>query len=164
MPDHRITTAKGAPSAGPEITSLVEALIHRAEDIAARYKLVASNLPYRAFAPQLVPEDVSALAAQLGAATWKRIGDEVPSYAFAEKVGRRFRAAGAPESALLLHWQIVRRAIHLVLADRRVRTGEGSQDILRQSSLMNYTIDWAVEASLVAYVIASQAETVAALD
>jgi hypothetical protein len=164
VPDYRITAAKGASSPRPQITSLVEALIHRAEDIAARYKLVSSNLPYRAFAPQLVPEDVSALAAQLGAATWKRIGDEVPSYAFAEKLGRRFRDAGAPESALLLHWQIMRRAIHLVLADRSVRTGEGSQDILRQSSLMNYTIDWAVEASLVAYVIASQAETLSAMD
>jgi len=164
VPDYRITAAKSSPSEGSDTTSLVEALIHRADDIANRYKLVSSNLPYRAFAPQLVPEDVSALAAQLGAATWKRIGEEVPSYAFAEKVGRRYRETGAPESALLLHWQIVRRAIHLVLADRRIRTGEGSQDLLRQSSLMNYTIDWAIEASLVAYVIASQSETVDALD
>ena len=111
-----------------------------------------------------MPEDVSALAAQLGAATWKRIGEEVPSYAFAEKVGRRYRETGAPEAALLLHWQIMRRSIHLVLADRRIRTGEGSQSLLRQSSLMNYTIDWAIEASLVAYVIASQSETAVALD
>jgi hypothetical protein len=104
------------------------------------------------------------LAAQLGAATWKRIGDEVPSYAFAEKLGRRYREAGAPESALLLHWQMLRRAVHLVLADRHIRTGEGGPDVLRQTTLMDYTIDWAIEASLVAYVIASQAEVNGKLD
>ncbi|NIR45699.1 MAG: hypothetical protein GWN99_14965 [Gemmatimonadetes bacterium] len=164
MPDYRITAARDASASQPETTSLVEALIHRAQDISNRYRLIASNLPYRAFAPQLLTEDVAALAAQLGAATWKRIGDEVPSYAFAEKLGRRYREGGAPESALLLHWQMLRRAIHLVLADRHIRTGEGSADVLRQTTLMDYTIDWAIEASLVAYVIASQAETAGKLD
>ncbi len=136
----------------------MEALIHRADDIANRYRLVAANLPYRAFAQQLQEEDISALTAQLAAATWKRLGDEVPSYAFAEKLGRRYREQGVPESALLLHWQMLRRAIHLVLADRRIRTGEGDEDMLRQATLMNYTLDWAIEASLVAYVIAEPAE------
>ena len=77
MPDYRITAAKSSPGEGSDTTSLVEALIHRADDIANRYKLVSSNLPYRAFAPQLVPEDVSALAAQLGAAMPS--GQPVPS-------------------------------------------------------------------------------------
>jgi hypothetical protein len=138
--------------------SLVEALIHRADDVAHRYRHVASNLPYRAFSEQLLREDISALSAQLAAATWKRLSDEVPSYAFAEVLGRRYREAGAPMGSLMMHWQIVRRAIHLVLADRRIRTGRGSEDILRQATLMNYTIDWAIEASLVGYVISRQAE------
>ena len=164
MPDFRITAAKEASGEVTESVSLVEALIHKADDIANRYKLVASNIPYRAFSSQLLQEDITALAAQLGAATWKRIGDEVPSYAFAEKVGRRYREAGAPESALLLHWQIMRRAVHLVLADQKIRTGYGGEDLLRQSALMDYTIDWATEASLVAYVIASQSEVAGAVD
>lgn len=158
MPNYRITTARSTPKETPENVSVVEALIHGADDIATRYKIIASNLPYRAFSSSVVPEDVAALAASLGAATWKRIGDEVPSYAFAEKVGRRYREAGAPESALLLHWQMLRRAVHLVLAENQVRTGEGEPELLRQSTLMNYTIDWAIEASLVAFIIAGQSE------
>ncbi len=153
MPDYRILAGQTGAQA-PDHTSVVETLIHRAEDISNRYRLVAANLPYRAFAQQLQPEDIAGLTAQLAAATWKRIGDEVPSYAFAEKLGRRYREQGVPESALLLHWQILRRAIHLVLADRRMRTGQGSEDLLRQATLMDYTLDWATEASLVAYVIA----------
>ena len=164
MPDFRITAGKSGTAGQPEALSLVEALIHRASDIANRYRLVESNLPYRNIGERPLEEDVSALSAHIAAATWKRIGDEVPSYAFAERIGRRFRDAGKPVGSLLLHWQIFRRAIHLVLADRRIRTGEGSQSLLRQSSLMNYTIDWAIEASLVAYVIASQSETAVALD
>jgi len=158
VPNYRITTARSTPKETPENVSVVEALIHGADDIATRYKIIASNLPYRAFSSSVVPEDVAALAASLGAATWKRIGDEVPSYAFAEKVGRRYREAGAPESALLLHWQMLRRAVHLVLAENQVRTGEGEPELLRQSTLMNYTIDWAIEASLVAFIIAGQSE------
>lgn len=154
MPDYRITSGRGAAERPGERISIVEALIHRAEEIARRYRLVSSNLPYRSLGQQLLDEDISALAAQLAAATWKRMRDEVPSYAFAEKIGRRYREAGVPVGSLLLHWQIVRRAIHLVLAERRIRTGEGDQDLLRQSTLMNYTIDWAIEASLVTYVIA----------
>ncbi|UCC71226.1 MAG: hypothetical protein JSV86_12630 [Gemmatimonadota bacterium] len=158
MPDFRILAGK-TDSGQPDHTSVVETLIHRAESIANRYRLVAANLPYRAFAQQLQEEDITALAAQLAAATWKRLGDEVPSYAFAEKLGRRYRQQGVPESALLLHWQILRRAIHLVLADRKMRTGQGGEDLLRQATLMNYTLDWAIEASLVAYVIAQPSET-----
>ncbi len=157
MPDHRILAGKTA-SERPDHTSVVETLIHRAEDIANRYRLVAANLPYRAFAQQLQEEDISGLTAQLAAATWKRIGDEVPSYAFAEKIGRRYRQQRIPESALLLHWQILRRAIHLVLADRKMRTGQGTEDLLRQATLMDYTLDWATEASLVAYVIGTPSE------
>ena len=54
---------------------------------------------------------------------------------------------------VLLHWQILRRAIHLVLADRRIRTGHGDEDLLRQATLMNYIVDWSIEASLVGYVL-----------
>ena len=153
MPDFRILTGKPAAAQQVASASVVEALIHRADDIANRYKLVAANLPYRAFSSDLLHEDISALAAQLAAATWKRMADEVPSYAFAEKIGRRYRQAEAPVSALLLHWQIFRRSIHLALAERQIRTGLGNEDMLRQASLMNYTIDWAIEASLVAYII-----------
>ncbi len=156
MPDFRIISGRTGPEDETERASLVEALIHRADDISTRYKLVSANLPYRAFRDELLHEDIAALAAQLAAATWKRIGDEVPSYAFAEKIGRRYRQAGAPVSALLLHWQIFRRSIHLTLADRQIRTGQGSEEVLRQGSLMNYTIDWATEASLVAYVISGE--------
>ncbi len=157
MPDFRIIAGKNTPEEKSRNVSLVEALIHRADDIASRYKLVLSNLPYRSASEQPLDEDVSALAAQLAAATWKRIGDEVPSYAFAEKVGRHYREAQATVGALLLHWQVLRRAIHLTLADWDMRTGQGSEDRLRQSSFMNYTLDWAIEASLIAYVISGQA-------
>jgi hypothetical protein len=158
VPDFRILAGKTGPER-PDHTSVVETLIHRAEDIANRYRLVAANLPYRAFAQQLQQEDISALTAQLAAATWKRLGDDVPSYAFAERLGRRYRQQGVPESALLLHWQILRRAIHLVLADRKMRTGQGTEDLLRQGTILNYTLDWAIEASLVAFVIAHRPET-----
>jgi hypothetical protein len=39
-----------------------------------------------------------------------------------------------------------------------MRTGQGSEDLLRQATLMDYTLDWATEASLVAYVIAQPHE------
>ncbi|KPK62826.1 MAG: hypothetical protein AMS21_07090 [Gemmatimonas sp. SG8_38_2] len=158
MPDFRIAAGKAGTAGQPEALSLVEALIHRANDIANRYKLVESNLPYRNIGERPLEEDVSALSAYIAAATWKRIGDEVPSYAFAEKIGRRFRDAGKPVGALLLHWQIFRRAIHLVLADERIRTGQGGEDKLRQATLMNYTLDWATEASLVGFVISGHAD------
>jgi hypothetical protein len=159
VPDFRIATGKKVPEDHPDGRSVVEVLIHRADDIANRYKMVAANLPYRALAQELLDDDVAALSAQLGAATWKRIGDEVPSYAFAEKVGRGYQEAGASPGSLLLHWQILRRAIHLVLADERLRTGQGKEDQLRHSTLMDYTLDWATEASLVGYVIAGQDRT-----
>ncbi len=164
MPNYRITSARAEANEVSDNVSVVEALIHGADDIANRYKIIASNLPYRAFSSTVIPDDVAALAANLGAATWKRLGDEVPSYAFAEKVGRRYREAGAPESALLLHWQMLRRAIHLVLAERQLRTGEGEPEMLRQSTLMSYTLDWAIEASLVAFIIAGQSEVESRLD
>ncbi|MEE9133335.1 MAG: hypothetical protein V3U13_07225 [Gemmatimonadota bacterium] len=156
MPDFRITAGKGIPEGQPEALSLVETLIRRADDIASRYQTVASNLPYRNLSERPLEEDVSALSAHLAAATWKRIGEEVPSYAFAENVGRSYREAGKPIGSLLLHWQIFRRAIHLVLADQRIRTGQGGEEKLRQATLMNYTLDWATEASLVGYVISSR--------
>ncbi len=159
MPDFRITAGKSGTAGPPEALSLVEALIHRANDIANRYKLVESNLPYRNIGERPLEEDVSALSAHIAAATWKRIGDEVPSYAFAERIGRRFRDVGKPVGSLLLHWQIFRRAIHLVLADERIRTGQGGEDKLRQATLMNYTLDWATEASLVGFVISSQIDS-----
>ncbi len=158
MPDYRITEGRTGSTGQPEALSLVEALIHRADDIANRYELVASNLPYRNVGERPLEEDVSALSAHIAAATWKRIGEEVPSYAFAEMIGRRFREAGKPVGSLLLHWQIFRRAIHLVLADERIRTGQGGADKLRQATLMNYTLDWATEASLVGFVISGQAD------
>lgn len=158
MPDFRITASRKTTKQRPGATSLVEALIHRAGDIAHRYKLIVSNLPYRNLTEQVLEEDIEALSAQFAAATWKRMGDEVPSYAFAEGIGRRYREAGATVGALLLHWQIFRRAVHLVLADMRLRTGEGSEDLLRQGTLMNYTLDWATEASLVGFVISGGAE------
>ncbi len=153
MPDFRISTGRRPAPGQSEAISVVEALIHRADDIANRYKLVAANLPYRILEQGLLDEDIAALSAQLGAATWKRIGDEVPSYAFAEKIGRRYRDSGASVGSLLLHWQIFRRAVHLVLADEQLRTGQGKEDQLRHATLMNYTLDWAAEASLVGYVI-----------
>ncbi len=156
MPDYRITARKEIVRGSAEAVSLVEALIHRAEDIAHRYRLVASNLPYRSLNPQPLDENIAELAADLAAATWKRIGDEVPSYAFAEQLGRRYRDAGASAGALLLHWHLFRRAVHLVLADQQIRTGDGDLDQLRQTTLMNYTMDWATEASLVGYVISNQ--------
>ncbi len=158
MPDFRIAAGKTASDEKSRDMSLVEALIHRADDIASRYKLVASNFPYRNFSDRLLDDDVSSLAAQLAAATWKRVGEEVPSYAFAEKVGRRYREAGGSIGALLLHWQILRRSIHLTLADWDIRTGRGNEDRLRQASFMNYTVDWAIEASLVAYAISAGPE------
>lgn len=152
MTDFRISS--GEAQEGPlEATSLIEALIHRSDDIAHRFEIISSNLPYRPLGAHLLQEDVSRLVKDLGAATWQRIGDDVPSYAFAEDLGHRYREAEAPVGSLLLHWQIVRRAIHLVLAEHRIRTGRGGEDLLRQVTLMNYTIDWATEASLVGYVM-----------
>lgn len=158
MPDFRISARRGKSDDQRETLSLVEALIHQADDIATRYRLVASNLPYRSVGARLLDDDVSTMSEQLAAATWKRIGDEVPSYGFAEEIGRRYRDAGASVGSLLLHWQVFRRAIHLVLADQKIRTGEGDEDQLRQATLMNYTLDWATEASLVGFAIAAEQE------
>ncbi len=153
MPDFRIIASKQAAREGPEAVTLLEALIHRAEEIAERYRQVASQLPYRELGLDLLDDDVAALSADLATATWKRLNDEVPSYAFAEAVGRRYREEGASAGSLLLHWQIFRRAVHLVLAEMRLRTGEGNDDQLRQGTLMNYTMDWAAEASLIGWAI-----------
>jgi hypothetical protein len=158
VPDFRIIASKEAAGDRPEGVTLVEALIHRAEEIARRYKHVASQIPYRKLGLEVLEEDIAALSADLATATWKRLNDEVPSYAFAEAIGRRYREAGASAGALLLHWQIFRRAVHLVLADMRLRTGEGSDEQIRQGTLMNYALDWAAEASLVGWVISAHAE------
>lgn len=155
MPDFRIVAGK-AEGERPEAYSLVEALIHSAEAVASQYAQMASNLPYRDFRDQLLADDVARLTADVAAATWKRLADEVPGYGFAEKLGQRYREAGLPVGALLLHWQLLRRAVHLTLAGKHFRTGHGSEDVLRQASLMNYTCDWAVEASLVGYVISPE--------
>ena len=158
MSDFRINTRAAAEDL-PRTTSLVGALIHLADDIAERFDYVASNLPYSAYRQQLLREGVAPLVAEIGAATWKRVGREVPSYAFAEALGHRYSESGASMAILLLHWQILRRAIHLVLADQRIRTGHGDQALLRQTTLMNYIIDWSTEASLVGYVLSRGAES-----
>lgn len=151
MLDFRITAL--APQDVPQTTSLAGALIHLADDIAERFELVSSNLPYSTYRKQLQTVDVARTVAEVGAATWKRIGREVPSYAYAEALGRRYSEAGVSMGIVLLHWQILRRAIHLVLADQRIRTGQGSEDLLRQSTLLNYILDWSIEASLVGYIL-----------
>ncbi|MFQ6049318.1 MAG: hypothetical protein ACE5K7_08140 [Phycisphaerae bacterium] len=153
MPDFRITTGR-TRQAQRECATLVEALIHRADDVARRYWAIAAGLPYRSLEVRVLDEDIAALSKELAAATWQRVGDEVPTYAFAERVGRRYRDSGATVGALLLHWHIFRRAVHLVLADEHLKTGQGSEDQLRQGTLMNYALDWATEASLVGFVIA----------
>lgn len=158
MPDFRIVAGKPAQGDRPESYSLVEALVRSADEVAARYTQMGLNLPYRHFTDQLLEEDIAQLTRDLAAATWKRISEEVPSYAFAEKVGQRYRDAGLSVGALLLHWQLLRRAVHLCLATRHYRTGQGSEEMLRESSLMNYTFDWSVEASLVGFVISTRGE------
>lgn len=155
MPDFRIVAGK-AEGDRPAAYSLVEAMIHSAEAVARKYAQMAGNLPYRDFSDHLLDYDIARLTSDLAAATWKRVADEVPGYGFAERVGQRYREAGLPVGVLLLHWQLLRRAVHLTLAGRHFRTGHGSEDVLRQASLMNYTCDWAVEASLVGYVISSE--------
>lgn len=144
-----------APEDKPPTTNLVGTLIQGADRIAKRFEHLAASLPYSSFEAPLLTSSVAPLVADLGAATWKRIGKEVPSYAFAEALGGQYRAAGAPVSALLLHWQILRRAIHLVLAEGRIRTGHGDESLLRQSSLLDYTLDWSTEASLVGYMFSA---------
>ena len=94
----------------------------------------------------------------LGAATWQRIGEEVPSYSFAEELGQAYRNDRVGVGSLMLHWQILRRAIHLALANQQIRTGQGGESTLREMTLMNYIIDRAIEASLVGFVIAGQSE------
>lgn len=153
MPDFRIVTGSPGDSEELDSHSLIEALIHSSDDVAKRFAQMASNLPYRSFQDQLLDGDISKLTQELAAATWKRVSDEVPSYGFAEKVGRRYSEAGLPVGALLIHWQILRRSVHLTLAEKHFRTGRGSEDVLRQSSIMDYTLDWAAEASLVGYVL-----------
>ena len=154
MSDFRISAAVAGGGDLPRSTSLVGALIHLADDIAERFDYVASNLPYSAYGDQLLRDGVAGLVKEIGAATWKRIGREVPSYAFAEALGKGYAESGASMAILMLHWQILRRATHLVLADQRIRTGHGDEDLLRQTTLMNYIIDWSIEASLVGYVLA----------
>lgn len=157
MTDFRIGRAPQdgyVPGAGE---SIVEALIHGADDVGGRYLAVAARLPYADVrGPHIL--DVPQLARQVGAATWQRCRDEVPDYAFAEEAGRLYRESGATAGDLLLHWQIFRRAVHLVLAERMIRTGEGSPGQLREATLMNYALDWSTEASLVAYLLAGSSD------
>ena len=158
MADFRISAGKAAEKERGESHSLVEALIRSADEVAERYGQMAANLPYRDFTDQLLEADVAGLTREVAAATWKRIADEVPGYGFAERVGQRYREAALPLGALLLHWQLLRRAIHLTLASTHSRTAQGSEDSLRQASIMNYILDWAVEAALVGYVIQPKGE------
>ena len=101
-------------------------------------------------------DDVVEVTQALGAATWQRIGEEVPNYAFAENLGQRYRRERIPVGSLLLHWQVLRRAIHLVLANQQMKSGYGGETVLREMTLMNYIMDRAIEASVVGYVIAEQ--------
>ncbi len=158
MTEFRIAAAASAANGATATTSVVEALIHQCDAIAKRYELVAATVPYRTFGSGPLMGRVAEVAQALGAATWKRIGDEVPSYAFAEELGRAYRSEGSPMGNLMLHWQILRRAVHLVLANQQMRTGQGGETMLREMTLMNYIIDRAIEASVVGYVIAQQAK------
>lgn len=158
MSDFRAIPGRPTPERMSATTSLVGALIQQSDEIGRRFESLAANLPYSNLDTHIITAGVSQLAANLGGATWKRIGREVPSYSFAEALGRSYAEIHAPLGSLLLHWQIFRRAVHLVLADRRIRTGHGDEDLLRQSSLMNYTIDWAIEASLVGYLFARRSK------
>ena len=153
MSDFRIPAA--AP-AGTETASIVETLIHEADQIAKRFQLVASTVPYRAFGTGPLMGRVAEITKDIGAATWKRIGEEVPSYAFAEELGQLYREQKSTVGCLMLHWQVLRRAIHLVLANRQMRTGQGGETMLREMTLMNYIIDRAIEASVVGFVIAER--------
>lgn len=156
MTDFRIAAARAASNGAIATASVVEALIHQADEIAGRFELVSATVPYRTFGTGPLRHRVSEVTQALGAATWQRIGEEVPSYAFAEDLGKAYRSEGAPVGSLLLHWQVLRRAIHLVLANQQMRTGQGGEIMLREMTLMNYIIDRAIEASVVGYVIAEQ--------
>ena len=157
MTDHRIATRSRVHEAAQE-GGPIKLLVQEADEVARRFEFLASRIPYRAVAPKVVKHTVADLSRALAGATWKRVSEEVPSYRFAEDLGRRYRDTGASLTSLLLHWQILRRAIHLVLADHDVRTGEGALPILQEMTLMNYAIDWATEASLVGYVLPASVE------
>lgn len=153
MTDFRIGREQPGGAVARAAESVVQALVHGAAEVGAQYSAVAAKLPYADLrGPDVL--DVPELARQIGAATWRRFHDEVPDYAFAEEAGRRYREAGASPGDLLLHWQVFRRAVHLVLAERRIRTGEGDPSQLREMTLMNYAVDWSTEASLVGYQLA----------
>jgi hypothetical protein len=156
MKDHRIEKGEGAEKRSS--VGLIEVLVNGADDIAHRFEQMVERLPYRSVGLRLDDSTVADLVRSLATATWRRVGDEVPSYGFAEELGRRYRKAGDPVGSVLLHWQILRRAIHLELADRKLRTGEGDSDLMRQMTMMNYAMDWATEAALVGYVLAGGAE------
>ena len=154
--DFRIAAARTAASQTTQTASIVEALIHETDEVARRYDLVASTVPYRTFGTGPLRDHVVDVTQALGAATWQRIGEEVPNYAFAENLGQRYRRERIPVGSLLLHWQVLRRAIHLVLANQQMRSGYGGETVLREMTLMNYIMDRAIEASVVGYVIAEQ--------
>ena len=153
MTDFRIEQEGDALAGRPRGVVLVEVLINGADTVAERFREIAGRLPYRAADVTLQDDDVPELVRSLATATWKRISDEVPAYGFAEALGRRYREGGNTLGALLLHWQVLRRAIHLMLAEKKFRTGRGDTAGLRQMALMDYTLDWATEASIVGYVL-----------
>lgn len=159
MTDFRIAAANTAAKNGTiPSASIVESLIHQADDIAKRFQLVAATVPYRTFGSGPLMQQIAEITQALGAATWQRIGEEVPSYSFAEDLGQDYRREGATVGVLMLHWQILRRAIHLVLANCQMRTGHGGEMMLREMTMMNYIMDRAIEASVVGYVIAEQSQ------
>lgn len=153
MTDFRIEQQGHTPEGDPKSAVLVEVLINSADTVAQRFEEIGSRLPYRAAEVELLGDGVAELVRSLATATWKRINDEVPGYGFAEALGRRYRESRGSLGDVLLHWQVLRRALHLMLAEEKFRTGRGDPAALRQMALMDYTLDWATEASIVGYVL-----------
>lgn len=154
MTDHRIAAARRQTAEAYERGSLLDMLVKSAPDVEERFRALAAKLPYRASTTPVLPDGTAEMTRGVATATWRRLNEDVPDYAFAERLGRRYREADHAMVSVLLHWQLLRRAIHLVLAERKYRSGEGDERVLRQMMLMNYTIDWGTEASLVGYVLA----------
>lgn len=153
MKDFRISSGEGTVP-GAARSGFLRALVNAADEIGRRFEKLAENVPYRSVADGLDPAGVPDLARSLVMATWKRNADAVPDYSYAEGLGRRYRRAGAELGSLLLHWHLFRRAVHLCLAAHGYRTGHGDPETLRQMALMDYTIDWGVQASIVGWVLA----------
>lgn len=151
MKDFRISDSETATAQGQG--GLVGVLVQRADEIARRFEELTQRIPYRSTTPPLRVDATADLVRAIAGATWKRLNEAVPGYGFAEELGRSYRQEGTELGALLLHWHLLRRAIHLALADGRFRTGVGDADALRQLSIMNYVLDWSAEAAIVGFVL-----------